>query len=111
MMTAKAALVWCPFPDETVARTICDKLLEEKLTACANIFGAINVMFEWDGARNEGVEVPVLFKTNSDTLARLTARLGDLHPYETPAILGWHCDAGHPSTLAWLGALGTGASD
>lgn len=109
-MTEIAALTWCPFPDRATARAISAQLLEEKLIGCANIMGEIEAVFEWEGERGEGREVPVLFKTNADTLATMIARLGDLHPYDTPAILGWRCDAGHPSTLAWLGALGKGAA-
>lgn len=109
-MTSKPALVWCPFPDKGSARAISDRLIEEKLVACANIFGQIEAIFAWNGDRGESAEVPVLFKANMDALERLIDRLGELHPYDTPAILGWQCDAGHPSTLAWLGALGSGAS-
>lgn len=109
-MPVKAALVWCPFPDKTTARLISAQVVEEKLSACANILGGIDAIFEWNGKVGEGSEVPVLFKTESDTLETLVERLGELHPYDTPAIVGWNCDASHPSTLAWLGELGTGAS-
>lgn len=109
-MTTTASLVWCPFPDKVVAREISTQLLEEKLIGCANILGQIDSIFEWDGVRGDSIEVPVLFKTSADTLEHLIERIGELHPYDAPAILGWHCDAGHPSTLAWLGALGSGGT-
>lgn len=99
-----AALVWCPFPDADSARSAAATLLDERLIACANILGAVESHFVWDGARASGSEVAVLFKTTGDGLAPLVARLGDLHPYDTPAIIGWHCDAAHPASLAWLAA-------
>lgn len=107
-MTIKPALVWCPFPDQATARALSEVLLKEKWIACANILGAIESVFEWNGQRGVSNEVPVLFKTTSDRLDRMIDRLGELHPYDTPAIVGWHCDAAHPSTLDWLGSIGAG---
>lgn len=112
--TTAAALVWCPFPDADSARQIAGQLLDEGLIACANILGSIESHFVWEGARSSGNETAVLFKTTQDRLAEVVARLGALHPYDTPAIIGWHCDAAHPATTAWLaascGVPGTGPS-
>ncbi len=102
-MTLAAALTWCPFPDEETARAVAAQLLSEKLIACANILPAIESIFEWDGVPSTAKEVAVLFKTTSDLLDKLTVRLGELHPYDTPAIAGWRCDSAHPATLTWLG--------
>lgn len=101
-MTGGAALVWCPFPDPEAARTAADTLLDEGLIACANILGAIESRFVWQGARATGSETAVLFKTTGACLEAVVARLGALHPYDTPAIMGWHCDTAHPASLAWL---------
>ena len=97
-----AALVWCPFPDAESARAAADALLDDRLIACANILGGIESRFVWEGARATGSEVAVLFKTTSERLDDVVDHLGDLHPYDTPAILGWHADAAHPATFAWL---------
>ena len=105
-----AALVWCPFPDRDTARGIAGTLLEEKLVACANILGEIESLFIWQGARDSASETGVLFKTCAALLDSVIARLGELHPYDTPAIVGWRCDAGHPATIAWLAATLAGAA-
>lgn len=97
-----AALVWCPFPDQDSARAAADTLLGEGLIACANILAAMESRFVWDGARAVGSEVGVLFKTTAERLEDVIERLGELHAYDTPAIIGWHADAAHPATLAWL---------
>ena len=99
-----AALVWCPFPDADSARDIIGRLLDEQLIACANILGTIESHFVWQGARATGAETAVLFKTTADALPHLVTQLGALHPYDTPAIIGWRCDAAHPATVAWLAA-------
>lgn len=99
-----AALVWCPFPDHDSAAQVAERLLGERLIACANILGNVTSVFAWDGGTQRGTEVGVLFKTTAQALDALVERLGALHPYDTPAILGWRCDGAHPATLAWLDA-------
>jgi len=99
------ALIWCPFPDAAAAATAATVLLDERLIACANIIPAMLALFEWNGAREEAREAGVLFKTDAALLARAVARLGELHPYDEPAILGWRCDAAAPGTANWLAGL------
>ena len=99
------ALVWCPFPDAAAATEIAETLLDEALIACANIGGPMRSLFSWNSERGEAEEVGVLFKTDAARLEALVARLGELHPYDCPAILGWHCDSAHPATRQWLATL------
>lgn len=100
-----AALIWCPFPDRESARRIVGQLLADGLIACANIFGEMESLFIWEGEAGSAQEVGVLCKTTPIQLDAAIARLGTLHPYETPAIIGWQADAAHPLTRQWLGAL------
>ncbi len=108
MTDTVAALAWCPFPDRESARFASNSLLDEGLIGCANILGEVESLFKWAGERGEGTETAVLFKTNSDLLEPMIARLGELHPYDTPAIVGWHCNATHSATSQWLGDIGVG---
>ena len=103
MTEVTAALVWCPFPDTKSAKVSAELLLEEKRIACANIVPGIVSVFEWQGACSSSEEVAVLFKTTADRLDEVVDRLGECHPYDTPAIVGWVCDTAHPETLTWLG--------
>ena len=99
------ALVWCPFPDRESAAKAAKVLLDEKLIACANVLPGMLSLYEWKGERGEDEEAGALFKTDAALLDRAIARIGELHPYEQPTILGWKCDAASPQTAAWLGAL------
>ena len=99
------AMIYVPFPDRECARAAASQLLEEKLIACANILGEIESLFVWEGQLDSGTEVGVLFKTDATILDQATKRLGELHPYDTPAILGWHCDSAAPPTMNWLAEL------
>lgn len=97
-----AALIWCPFPDADSARTAAAALLEARLIACANIMPPCESHFIWNGTIEAASEVPALFKTTAQHLAEAVDRLGALHPYDSPAIVGWRADAAHPATLDWL---------
>ncbi len=97
-----AALVWCPYPDVEAARTAAKLMLDEKLIACANILPAIESVFEWKGKVDTATEVAVLFKTSAKNLDALVTRLGECHPYDTPAVVGWRCDTVAAPTAAWL---------
>lgn len=99
------ALIWCPFPDAATAAATAKLLLDERLIACANILPAMLSLFEWNGTREEASEAGVLMKTDAVFLDRAIARLGELHPYDEPAILGWRCDASSAGTAAWLAGL------
>ena len=103
---ATPALVWCPFPDADSALAAADALIDEGLIACVNVVPGIVARYVWNGERGEAQEAGALFKTNAAALAALTARIAELHPYDEPAIVGWHCDAAAAGTVAWLGSMG-----
>lgn len=104
--TPAPALVWCPFPDADEAGRVAGALLDEGLIACANIVPGMRTLYAWNGTRGEGEEAGALFKTNSIMMEKLVVRLGQLHPYDEPAILGWRCDTAAAGTAAWLGGVG-----
>jgi periplasmic divalent cation tolerance protein len=100
-----SALIWCPFADEASAAAAAGRLLDEGLVACANILPPMRSLHVWRGERGETREVGVLFKTDASLLERATARLAEIHPYDTPAVLGWRADAAAPATRDWLRSL------
>ena len=97
-----SALIWCPFADEASAAAAARQLLDERLIACANILPPMRSLYTWDGERGEATEVGVLFKTDASALDRATARLAEIHPYETPSVLGWRADTAAKPTAEWL---------
>lgn len=99
-----SALIYCPFPDTRSARSAGQTLIDEGLVGCINIGGQVHSLFIWNGEQGEGEEVPALLKTDATLLERAIARLGDLHPYDAPAILGWPCVAGK-ACEDWLAGL------
>ena len=100
-----SALIWTVFADKDQAIEIASTLVDERLVACANMMEGITSLFLWQGTVDTASEVGVLFKTDSALLAKAVARLEALHPYDTPAIMGWTCDAAADATSAWLNGL------
>jgi periplasmic divalent cation tolerance protein len=100
-----SALIWCPFADEASAAEAASRLLDEGLVACANILPPMRSLYVWRGERGDTREVGVLFKTDASLLERATARLAEIHPYDTPAALGWRADTAAAATQEWLHAL------
>ena len=99
-----SALIWSPFADAESAARVAGQLLDERLVACANILPPMRSLYVWQGERGEAAEVGVLFKTDAAVLDRATARLAELHPYDTPAVLGWRADTAAKPTAEWLWA-------
>ena len=79
-------------------------MVEENLVACANILPQIASVFRWEGIVTEAEEAGVLFKTSGELLDRAVGRLAQLHPYDTPAVLGWRTDTAARQTSEWLWA-------
>lgn len=100
-----SALIYCPFPDGDSAEVIGGALLDEGLIACINILGPIQSLYVWNGERGEGAECAALLKTDAALLQRAVTRLEALHPYDSPAIMGWRCDAPGVATEEWLKQL------
>jgi periplasmic divalent cation tolerance protein len=99
-----SALIWCPFADGASAEAAARQLLDERLIACANILPPIRSIYTWQGERHEAAEIGVLFKTDATVLDRATARLAEIHPYDTPSVLGWRADTAAKPTAEWLWA-------
>ena len=100
-----AALIWCPFANEASAARAAETLLDEGLIACANLLPQMRAFYVWNGERGEARECVALFKTRADLLANAVARLESIHPYDSPAITAWTCDAAGAKTLDWLASL------
>ena len=98
-MQAIAIDVTCP--DEATAHEIADALLGRRLAACCQIGAPIESRYWWNGAIERAAEVPLLVKTRADLFESVADAIRDLHPYETPAIMGTPLRADE-ATLRWI---------
>jgi len=99
-MTA-AWLVLCTVP-EAEARPLVDRLLEERLIACANLLGPVTSRYLWEGAVEESAEVLLVLKTAAATRLALRERIVELHSYDVPEVLEFAVDGGAGPYLDWL---------
>jgi periplasmic divalent cation tolerance protein len=76
--------------------------VEERLAACANILGAVQSIYWWDGEVQESGEAALILKTRSDLAEALAARLKELHSYEVPCIAVFPISGGNSSFLDWI---------
>jgi periplasmic divalent cation tolerance protein len=95
------SLVLCTAPVDE-ARALADRLLEDRLAACVNLIGPITSRYWWQGAIEEGTEMLLLIKTPTAAVARLRARIEELHSYSTPEVLEVRADGGAPEYLGWV---------
>ena len=85
------------------AENIAQKLLEEKLIACANIVGPVTSHFHWQGKIDRAEEFLVVMKPRVDLFDKISEMVSRLHSYEVPEIIALPIVAGSKPYLDWLG--------
>jgi periplasmic divalent cation tolerance protein len=94
--------VYATFASDEEARRIARTLVEERLAACANILGACQSVYRWQGEIEQSEEVAALFKTREEQAATLIARLAELHSYDVPAAVVWPISKAWPAYSSWV---------
>lgn len=97
--------VYAVFADAEEAGRIGRDMVERRLAACVNILAPCRSIYRWEGAIEEAVEVPALFKTSVERVEELIAAIGDAHSYEVPAIVAWPVTAVDSRYHQWVSAL------
>ncbi|RZN62037.1 divalent-cation tolerance protein CutA [Methanonatronarchaeum sp. AMET6-2] len=69
------------------ANEIAEKLVRERLAACANIIGSINSIYWWDNEIQSDTEHALIIKTTDRATEKTKERIKQLHSYENPAII------------------------
>jgi periplasmic divalent cation tolerance protein len=85
------------------ADDISQKLLEQKLIACANIVGPVSSLFHWGGKVEQAEEFLILMKSRLDLFDAVSERVKALHSYEVPEVVALPIVAGSKAYLDWLG--------
>lgn len=84
------------------AQTIATAAIAQRLAAAANIHPPVDSLYHWQGRVEAAAEVPLEFKTRSDLFDRLAGLIGEMHSYETPAILGVPADRANGAYAQWV---------
>lgn len=95
---------YVPCPDLGTAEKIATTLLQEKIVACANILPAMISMYWWEGKIDKSSEIILLLKTiaSENLTSHLEKRIGELHPYKVPCIMGISPSSINDSYQQWL---------
>ena len=89
-------------PDDATATAIARAAVDARLAACANVEPPIRSVYRWEGVIEEGVEVPLLLKTQSHHFDAVAALVADHHPDDVPAILALSVDRTTEAFGGWL---------
>ncbi len=101
-MTTEYIIVLVTVANKPEAEKIVQRLLSERLIACANIIGPVTSFFHWSGKDERAEEYLALMKSRSDLFDKLTEAVKKLHSYEVPEILALPVTAGSKTYLEWL---------
>ena len=84
------------------AGSIAHTLVDERLAACANIVSPIRSVYRWKGEVETETEHLMIIKTRAALIAKVEARVKQLHSYEVPEIIALPIVAGAKSYLDWV---------
>jgi periplasmic divalent cation tolerance protein len=93
-------MVTCATADE--AEAIANRLVEERLAACVNIFGRLRSLFHWKGALARETEFLLTVKTCREQFDALNRMVKELHSYEVPEVIGVPIMLGNEDYLDWI---------
>ena len=86
------------------AEKIAQRLLKQKLIACANVIGPASSLFHWSGKAETAEEYLIFMKSRRDLFDKLTETVKALHSYEVPEILVLPIIGGSEEYIVWLGS-------
>jgi len=98
----KLSLLYVPCANQEEAAAIANKLLEDKLIACANILPPSIAMFHFNGHLETNEESILLVKTQTDKRAAVAEAVGLMHGYDTPCVLEFKTESMLDNYNTWF---------
>lgn len=102
MEQLEAVVILTTWPADTDPAPMARALVEERLAACVNLLPSMESVYRWHGDVERATERQVIVKTTRSSVARLLARLGELHPYDVPETLVLAVSDGGAAYLRWM---------
>ncbi|MEM2098769.1 MAG: divalent-cation tolerance protein CutA [Candidatus Bathyarchaeia archaeon] len=101
-MNGKYVVIMITTASKNEAERIAQLLLQDKLIACANLFGPVNSFFHWAGKIENSEEYLMFMKTREDLFDKVSEVVRAMHSYEVPEILMLPICDGLKAYLKWL---------
>jgi periplasmic divalent cation tolerance protein len=101
-MKPAASVVFVNAGSAEQAEAIAQALVGEKLAACVNIVSPIRSIYRWQDAVQTDTEHMLIIKTRANLVAKIEARVKELHSYEVPEVIALPIVAGAKSYLDWV---------
>ena len=95
-------LIYITTKDQAEAKAIGQRLVEERLAACANIMDNMESIYWWQGKVQSNREAVLIVKTKEGLVPELIAKVKSLHSYECPCIVSLPIVDGNPAFLNWI---------
>ena len=95
-------VVLTTMPDEVSAGDFAQRLVEQRVIACANVVPRITSVYRWDGRVKRDQEALVIMKTTRARVPGLKDVMDDLHPYEVPEMMVLPDSGAHRAYLGWV---------
>lgn len=101
-----AVTLYSTWPDLKSAEEAAQKLVEQRLIACANILPNAISIYHWQGEMQRDSETIMFAKTSAARMKAARDALLELHPYDVPCVTALRTDPAGANTefLAWINA-------
>ncbi|HEX6985973.1 MAG TPA: divalent-cation tolerance protein CutA [Planctomycetaceae bacterium] len=97
-----AVMLYVTARDREEAARIAAALVEERLIACGNVIDGMESVYWWNGKVERSREAVLIAKTDRRNVDLVTARIIELHSYETPCVVALPIEGGNPLYLNWI---------
>ncbi len=99
-----AIVVFVTAKDAKQARRIAERLVADRLIACANIIEGIESIFWWEGKIDRSREALLILKSTQRQIKKIIATVKTCHTYSCPEVIALPIKAGNADYLRWVHA-------
>lgn len=97
------AAYYVTVPSKEMGAKIAKSLLNDKLAACVNIIPGVESYYWWDSKIESDPELLLMIKSRASLLESITAKVKEVHEYDTPEVISVPIIGGNPQYLKWIG--------
>ena len=94
--------VFTTVPKKSDAEKIAQSLVRRKLSACAQIVGPVESVYNWKGKVEKSKEWLCIIKTKQSLYKKVEKEIQKIHPYELPEVIALPITEGSKKYLSWV---------